>query len=94
MAPVSEGMTRIFALIAEEVAGWPDASSKSMFGLRAMYRGGVIFGLIPDKKSLKSPDSIGYKEGGKWKAFAVKGEVGIGGALAILEKAYARSMAK
>jgi hypothetical protein len=47
--------------------------------------------MLPDKRSLEVADSIAYKEGEEWKAFEVKGEAGIGGALRVLEKAYARS---
>ena len=91
---VPEEMRRVFSLIAEEVATWPEVTAKSMFGLRAMYRGGVVFAMIPDKRSLEIPDAVAYKEGGEWKTFEVKGEEGIGGALGVLEKAYARSVTK
>jgi hypothetical protein len=57
-----------------------------MFGLRAVYRNGVVFAMLPDTRSLDVPNSIAYKEGGKWRSF----EMGdAGGALAILENAYA-----
>ena len=94
LAPVSEEMRRIFSLIAEEVAAWPGVSSKLMFGLRAIYCGGVVFAMIPDKRSLETPDAIAYKEGGEWKTFEVKGEEGIREALGVLEETYARSVAK
>jgi hypothetical protein len=91
---VSEEMRRVFSLIAEEVVRWPGVSTKLMFGLRAMYREGVVFAMIPDKRSLETQNAIAYKEGGEWKTFEVKSESGIGGALAVLEEAYARSVGK
>jgi hypothetical protein len=59
-----------------------------MFGLRAVYRKGVIFAMLPDKRSFEIPDGIAYKEGGKWKVFEVGDEQGIGRVLGVLEKAY------
>jgi hypothetical protein len=91
---VPEEMRRVFSLIAEEVGTWPGVSTKLMFGLRAVYRDGVVFAMLPDKRSLEVLDAIAYKEGGGWKTFEVKGEEGIGGALSVLEEAYARSVTK
>jgi hypothetical protein len=88
LPPVSEAMRRTFALIAEEVSAWPEVSTKLMFGFRAVYRDGVVFAMLPDKRSLEVADAIAYKEGGEWKSFEVRGAEGIRGALAILRKAY------
>ena len=84
----SEEMSRAFVMMAEEVGGWPGVSTRLMFGMRAMYRDGVVFGMIPDKRSFKVADAIAHKVGGKWVAFEVKGEEGIREALMVLEKAY------
>jgi hypothetical protein len=89
LPPVSEGMRRTFSLLAEELAAWPGVTTKLMFGLRAIYRDRVVFAMLPDKRSLEVADAIAYKEGKEWKAFEVKGERGIRGALAVLERAYA-----
>jgi hypothetical protein len=89
LPPVSEEMRRTFALLAEEVGMWPGVSTKLMFGFRAVYREGVVFAMLPDKRSLEVQDSIAYKDGAEWKAFEVEGEEGIRAALAVLEKAYA-----
>jgi hypothetical protein len=86
-------MRRIFALVSEEVGKWPEVTTRLMFGLRAVYRKGVVFAMLPDKRSLEVPDSIAYKEGGEWKSFEVK-EEGIGAALGVLERAYARAVTK
>lgn len=92
LPPVSEEMRRSFALLAEELSTWPGVSTKLMFGFRAVYREGAVFAMLPDKRSLEVRDAIAYKDGGKWLAFEVKNEEGIGGALAILEKAYATAL--
>ena len=89
LPPVSDEMRRTFALLAEEVAAWPGVSTKLMFGLRAIYRDGMVFAMLPDKRSLELPDAIAYKTGAEWKSFEVKSEAEIGGALAVLEDAYA-----
>jgi hypothetical protein len=81
-------MKRTSVLLAEELANWPGVSTRPMFGLRAVYRNGVIFAMLPDKRSFETPDGLAYKEAGKWKIFEVGDETGIGEALAILEKAY------
>jgi hypothetical protein len=81
-------MKRVSALLAAELAGWPDVSTRPMFGLRAVYRQGVIFAMLPDKRCFESPNGIAYKEGGRWKVFDVGDERGIGRALGVLEKSY------
>src|SRR5580692_8702791 len=86
LPPVSEEMRRIFALIAEEVGTWPQVSTRLMFGFRAVYRRGVVFAMLPDKRSLEVVDSIAYKDGGEWRSLEVKSEAGIGEALAVLER--------
>ena len=88
LPPVSEEMRRTFALLAEEVGGWPGVSTRLMFGFRAVYREGVIFAMLPDKRSLEVADAISYKVGEEWRAFEVRE---IGGALAVLERAYERA---
>jgi hypothetical protein len=81
-------MKRTSALLAEELANWPGVTMRPMFGLRAVYRDGVIFGMLPDKRSFEIPDGIAYKEGGKWTVFDIGDERGIAQALGLLEQAY------
>jgi hypothetical protein len=88
----SEAMKRTSVLFAEELANWPGVTMRPMFGLRAIYRDGVIFAMLPDKRSFEIPDGIAYKEAGKWKVFAVGDERGIAKALGVLEKAYTRAI--
>ena len=88
LPPVSDAMRRISALLAQELTTWPDVNMRPMFGLRAVYRRGVIFALLPEKRALETPDSIGYKKAGKWVEFEMKDETGVAAGLAILQKAY------
>jgi len=70
-----------------------------MFGMRAFYRGTVVFAMLPDKRALERPRAIAYKlpagtqrrEGPKWQLFELKGERDVGNALACLDKAYRRA---
>ena len=87
------------ALIGQELLQWPGVSARPMFGLRAFYRGAVVFALIPDKRALESPQAIAYKlpdasqrrEGPKWQLFELEEERDVGEALGCLNKAYRRS---
>ncbi len=90
-------MRHISALLAQELLQWPEVSARPMFGLRAFYRGTVIFALLPEKRALETPHAIAYKlrptasakkEGAKWRAFELENEQDIAMALAVLEKAY------
>ena len=100
LTPVSEEMRRRCVLLARELLRWPDVSARSMFGLRAFYRGAVIFAMLPDKRALESPNTIAYKlpadgiqrrEGEKWQLCELENERDIDNALACLDKAYTRA---
>jgi len=91
LIPVSDELRRVYGLLADEVSMWPGVSTRLMFGFRAIYRMGVVFAMLPDKRSLEVPNSIAYKDGEEWKSFELEGESEIGKALAVLEKACAQS---
>jgi hypothetical protein len=99
LVPVSEEMRHICALLAEELLRWPDVSARPMFGLRAFYRGAVVFAMLPDKRALENPKAIAYKlpdgakrsEGEKWQLCEIRNEYDIDNALGRLEKAYTRA---
>ena len=99
LAPVSEEMRRLCALLSEELLRWPNVSARPMFGMRAFYRGAVVFALLPDKRALESPTAIAYKlaggmtrrEGQKWRLFELEEKRGVASALACLDKAYRRA---
>ena len=86
------------SLLAQELSRWPDVSMRPMFGLRAFYRGTVVFAMLPHKRGLESAKAIAYKpsgahskEGGKWKLFKLEDDHDIGRALVILDKAYRKA---
>jgi hypothetical protein len=102
LAVVSEATKHICLLLAQELLGWPDVTARSMFGLRAFYRGKVVFAMLPDKRALESPRAIAYKlpdaaqrkEGGKWQLFEVETIHDIDNALARLDKAYTMAVGR
>jgi hypothetical protein len=102
LALVSEETKNICLHLAQELLRWPDVSARSMFGLRAFYRGAVVFAMLPDKRALESPNAIAYKlpngsqtsKGPKWQLFELKTEHDIDSALARLDKAYTRAIGR
>jgi hypothetical protein len=97
LVPVSEEMRRICEMLARELLRWPDVSMRPMFGMRAVYRGKVVFAMLPDKRALENPKAIAYKrfevqsKDEKWKLFELESEEHIGSALAHLERAYTKA---
>ena len=99
LVPPSEEMKHRSSLLAHELSRWPDVSMRPMFGLRAFYRGTVVFAMLPHKRGLESAKAIAYKlpsgahskEGGKWKLFKLEDDHDIGRALVILDKAYKKA---
>src|SRR5258708_80291 len=99
LAPVSEEMRRICELLARELLRWPDVSMRRMFGMRAVYRGKVVFAMLPDKRALENPQAIAYKrfevqgkDDEKWKRFELENEKHIASALDHLDRAYRKAV--
>ena len=44
---IPEEMRQRSYLVLREILGWPDVSSRPMFGITAVYRGNAIFGVLP-----------------------------------------------
>jgi hypothetical protein len=96
---ISEETRRMCVMLGEEILRWPGVRSNPMFGMRAYYRGKIVFALIPDKRAFDDADSIMYKmanaavtkEGKKWKPFKLTTAEKLGAALDILEKAYRKA---
>lgn len=55
---VSEELKEWAAMLAGELATWPDVRSKPMFGLVGFYRNEKIFAAVPRTRTLPSPHSI------------------------------------
>src|SRR5260370_41958153 len=94
----SEEMKHIGVLLSQELLQWPDVSMRPMFGLRAFYRGTIVFAMLPDKRALESPGAIACKlpagaqsKGGKWQLFELEGAQDIGKALSHLDNAYQKA---
>jgi hypothetical protein len=96
---ISEEMRRVCVMLGEEILRWPNVHSRPMFGMRAYYRGGIVFALIPDKRAFDEADSILYKmancadekEGKKWRPFKLTTAEELGSALDILGNAYGKA---
>jgi hypothetical protein len=85
-------MRHLCALLAREILRWPDVVARPMFGMRAFYRGSVIFAMLPGKRAMETPRSIAYKLLHKWRAFELQDGRDIDSALARLDRAYARAI--
>jgi hypothetical protein len=78
LTAASEEMRRRSALLAAEVLRWPGTRAGKMFGMQSLYRGDVIFALLPDSRSIWGANEIAVKdhrlpgaEGKKWRAVVV-----------------------
>jgi hypothetical protein len=99
--PVGEEMKRRSALLAAEVLRWPGTRTGKMFGMQSLYRGKVIFGMLPGTRGLweanaimvKMHDGVKGPEGKKWQSVAVADDAALTGALERLGEAY-RSVGK
>lgn len=47
--------------LAEEVAGWPQVSTRPFFGFMALYRGDKIFAALPRTRGWESAGSFAFK---------------------------------
>ena len=79
-------MRHVVASIGAEVATWPEVTTRPMFGIRAVYRKGIVFAMLPEKRSLEVADSIAYKDSA-WK-FVVIEAGDTRDAMKALRKAY------
>ena len=61
MVKPSPQMEQFATLLATEILTWPNASTKPMFGMTALYRGNVMFGALPKTKTLWTKDSVMFK---------------------------------
>jgi hypothetical protein len=88
---VSEETRHLCLLLAQALLRWPEVTTRPMFGLRAFYRGAVVFAMLPDKRALESPNAIGYKLADQWHSFDLTSEHDIEEALVRLNQAYVRA---
>lgn len=58
---ISEEIRRLAALLEAEVLAWPNVTSRPMFGLNGLYRGRIIFAVLPRTRAMDAPDSISFR---------------------------------
>ena len=58
---MSEEMKRLAGLLEAEMLGWPNVTSRPMFGLNGIYRGANIFAVLPRTRAVEVPDSIAFR---------------------------------
>ena len=58
---VSEEMKRLAGLLEAEMLGWPNVTSRPMFGLNGIYRGPNIFAVLPRTRAMEVTDSIAFR---------------------------------
>ena len=61
MPPISEEMKQWSAMLKAEVSGWPQLSTKPMFGMMGLYRGKKIFGGLPVTRGFDTPNSVIFR---------------------------------
>jgi len=61
MPPISEEMKQWSAMLKTEVSGWPQISTKPMFGMMGLYRRRKIFGGLPVTRGFDTPNSVIFR---------------------------------
>src|SRR5262249_35353150 len=61
MLPISEEMKQWSAMLKTEVSGWPQISTKPMFGMMGLYRRNKIFGSLPVTRGFDTPNSVIFR---------------------------------
>ena len=61
MPPISEEMKQWSAMLKTEVSGWPQITTKPMFGMMGLYRSKKIFGGLPVTRGFDTPNSVIFR---------------------------------
>jgi hypothetical protein len=61
MPPISEEMKQWSALLGEELGGWPQVSTRPMFGMMGYYRRKKIFAGLPVTRGFDTPSSVIFR---------------------------------
>lgn len=61
MPPVSEEMKQWSTMLKRELVGWPQVTSKPMFGMSGIYRRKKIFAALPVTRGFDTPSSIIFR---------------------------------
>ena len=98
-------MRRWCVLLEQEIAAWPEVSTRPMFGMIGIYHGPNIFAAIPRTRAAGSARSVLIKlpgqsdrrlkpssgPGSGWVTFELESENDINEALSLLERAYEKN---
>src|SRR5207248_1884641 len=58
---ISEEMKQWSAMLEQELSGWPDVSSRPMFGFLSFYRKSAIFAALPHTRAPGTPNSFIFR---------------------------------
>lgn len=61
MPPISEEMKEWSAMLGQELSGWPQVTSRPMFGMLGIYRRKKIFAALPATRAIGAPNSIIFR---------------------------------
>jgi hypothetical protein len=61
MPPISEEMKQWSAMLKTELMGWPQVTSRPMFGMSGIYRRKKIFAALPVTRGFGTPSSIIFR---------------------------------
>lgn len=61
MPPISEEMKQWSAMLKAEVSGWPQISTKPMFGMMGLYRRKKIFAGLPVTRGFDTANSVIFR---------------------------------
>lgn len=61
LPPLSEQMKAWATALAAEFGEWPQVTQKSFFGFTALYRGKLMFGLLPRTRSIFKGNAVAFR---------------------------------
>ena len=61
MPRITEEMKRWSAMLGAEMSGWPNVTSRPMFGMLGFYRKNRIFAALPATRAIGTANSIIFK---------------------------------
>jgi hypothetical protein len=61
LLPLTGQMKAWSAALAAELRDWPQVAQKSFFGFTALYRGRLMFGLLPRTRSVFKGNAVAFR---------------------------------
>src|SRR5690348_866414 len=59
--PISDQMKAWSAALIAELRDWPKITQKPFFGFTALYRGKIMFGILPRTKSIFKNNAVAFR---------------------------------